>query len=64
VLAGLLFVEECLFDSKRTLELSESAKNEGAIHACVILDRIRPAQYELSVSCDPVFQMQTAASRR
>jgi hypothetical protein len=41
-------VEECLFDNKRTLKLSESAKNEGAIQANILMDRVRVGQAESS----------------
>jgi len=36
-LAGFLFVQECIFPNKRTMMLSDMARNEGIIQAGIII---------------------------
>lgn len=61
LLAGLLFIEECLFEGKRSLKLSEGALNEGAVQATAVLERARSGQL---IDSEPVFAMRGAAAKR
>jgi hypothetical protein len=40
-LAGFLFVEECLLTHKKTMELSNLAKNEGATAASLMIQKLQ-----------------------